>query len=233
LEFKIQTIEKLFYYIVASSYLLIPICLLSKKVRKQGMIPFVLGIYGIICFLALFSFRLEIIPKEYRTYYYILYTTFEYLIFAFIFLDFISSKKIKNLIKILSLTYILFQAIYLLTAKKLLLDTVPIGIETILIFTFITYSFLDFSKNFAGQNVFNNYIFWIAVGVLIYLGGSFFFYILINQLNRDERETFVSITYAAEIIKNFLFIVAIFIYARYPFENQKKNSNSVPYLDMI
>lgn len=233
MEFKIQTIEKLFYYIVASSYLLIPICLLSKRIRKKGAIPVVLGIYGIICFLALLSFRLEIIPKEYRNYYYISYTTFEYLIFAFIFLNFISSKKIKNLIKILSLVYILFQAIYLLTTKKIMLDTVPIGIETILIFTFITYSLLDLSKNFSGQNAYNNYIFWIAVGILIYLGGSFFFYILIDQLNKDERETFGNLTYLAEIIKNILFIVSIFIYARYPFENNKKVSNSVPYLDMI
>jgi hypothetical protein len=37
----------------------------------------------------------------------------------------------------------------------------------------------------------------------------------------------------AEIIKNILFAIALFSYTRYPFENQKNNSNSVPYLDMI
>ena len=114
-----------------------------------------------------------------------------------------------------------------------MLDTIPIGIETILIFTFITYSLLDFSKNYSEQNAYNNYIFWIAVGILIYLGGSFFFYILIDQLNKDERETFGNLTYLAEIIKNILFVVSIFIYARYPFEKPEKNSNSVPFLDLI
>ena len=67
----------------------------------------------------------------------------------------------------------------------------------------------------------------------LYLGGSFFFYITIDQLKKGEREIFGNLTYIAEIIKNILFVVAIFIYSRYSFVKQEKNSNSVPYLDMI
>ena len=114
-----------------------------------------------------------------------------------------------------------------------MLDTVPIGIETILIFIFIVYSFFEFSKNFPGLNAYNSYIFWIAAGILIYLGGSFFFYILIDQLDKNQIDTFGDLTYLAEIVKNALFALALFIYARNPFEIRKKNSNSVPYLDMI
>ena len=229
---KIQTIEKLFYYIVASSYLFIPLCLFSEKIRKKGTVPFVLGIYGLICFLALLYFE-EFLPKEYRNYYFISYTTFEYLIFAFIFFNFITTKKIKNLIRILSLIYILFQVVYLFTQNNTVLDTVPIGIETILIFTFITYSFLDFSRNYPGQAAFSNYIFWISIGILIYLGGSFFFYIMIDQLDKTQRDTFGNLTYISEVLKNIFFIVGIYIYSRNPGEKREKNSNAVPFLDMI
>jgi hypothetical protein len=68
---------------------------------------------------------------------------------------------------------------------------------------------------------------------LIYLGGSFFFFILFEQLSPDQIADFGKLTYMAEIIKNILFTIALFVYTRFPFENSKKNSNSVPYLDMI
>jgi hypothetical protein len=68
---------------------------------------------------------------------------------------------------------------------------------------------------------------------LIYLGGSFFFFILVEHLNDDQLTTFGNLTYVAEVIKNLLFVLAIFIYGRYPFDKPEKNSNSVPFLDLI
>jgi len=81
--------------------------------------------------------------------------------------------------------------------------------------------------------IYNHYCFWLAVGILIYLGGSFFFYILIDHLTREQVNTFGNLTFLAEVLKNILFLAAIFIYARYPISKQDKNSSSVPYLDMI
>lgn len=40
-------------------------------------------------------------------------------------------------------------------------------------------------------------------------------------------------TYVAEIIKNILFAIAIFIHARYPFEKPKQKPENIPYLDLI
>ncbi|MBK5269418.1 MAG: hypothetical protein JJE22_00260 [Bacteroidia bacterium] len=112
------------------------------------------------------------------------------------------------------------------------LDTIPIGIETILILTYIIYFFYEFSKDTRNLYIYNHYCFWIAVGILIYLGGSFFFFILFNQLSNDQIATFGNITYLAEIIKNILFSLSIFIYQRYTLENTKEKTSSLPYLDM-
>ena len=113
------------------------------------------------------------------------------------------------------------------------LDSIPIGIETILILIYIIYFFYIFSSRFSTLTIYNHYVFWLAIGILIYLGGSFFFFILFEQLTEGQIEQFGKFTYVAEIIKNVLFSVALFMYARNSFENQKKKSDSVPFLDMI
>ena len=112
------------------------------------------------------------------------------------------------------------------------LDSVPIGIETILVLVYIFFFFYEFSKRPTGNYIYNHYCFWIAVGILIYLGGSFFFYILFNHLNEEEINTFGNITYIAEVIKNVLFVTALFVYDKNPIRI-KKEPTSVPYLDMI
>jgi hypothetical protein len=110
---------------------------------------------------------------------------------------------------------------------------VPIGIETILLLIYIIYFFYTFSKRLNSLYIYNHYVFWIAVGILIYLGGSFFFFILIEHLTKEQVDAFGNLTYLAEIIKNILFGLALFIYSRYPFEKPEKNNTSVPFLDMI
>ena len=71
------------------------------------------------------------------------------------------------------------------------------------------------------------------MGILIYLGGSFFFYILFNELSREQVVTFGNMTFVAEILKNFLFGFALIIYAKNPTNNNNIKHSNVPYLDMI
>lgn len=173
------------------------------------------------------------IPKDIKKYYQSFYTFFEYAFFAFFFWYNINNKKIRRIIFYLSIFFFIFQIIYVFDAQLIRLDSVPIGIETILIFSFVFYFFYESSQKLSPNYIYNHYCFWISVGVLIYLGGSFFFYITINLLTPDEVTTFGNLTYVAEIIKNLLFATAIFIYARYPFEKTKDKNESIPLLDMI
>ena len=132
-----------------------------------------------------------------------------------------------------SVLYFVFQVIYLFTIKFDRLDTIPIGIETILIFIYIFFFFYEFARSTNGSYIYNHYCFWIAVGILIYLGGSFFFFILIEYLSKEQSESFGNLTYLAEIIKNILFGLAILVYTRHPYESSKKNTKSIPFLDII
>ena len=68
---------------------------------------------------------------------------------------------------------------------------------------------------------------------MIYLGGSFFFYILINSLNQDEVDKFGNLTYVAEIIKNLLFALSIYMYKKHPINKIPNHPKNIPNLDMI
>jgi hypothetical protein len=143
-----------------------------------------------------------------------LFTPFEYLVFTTIF--FLSaSKKRRKLLIGLSVAFIAF-LISLLIIKpakiesNLILDTIPVGIETILIFIYI-FSFLyEQSRMDDSESIFKNYLFWISIGLLLYLGGSFFFNILVTEMSLAEFDNYYHYTYIAELVKNILFLVALF-----------------------
>jgi hypothetical protein len=233
LEFKIQTIEKLFYYIVTFSYLLLPLCFFFIGNKKKEVIPVIIALYGVVCCCFLFYYEEGNIPKDVKKYFQTSYTFFEYGIFTLIFWINFRKDKIRWFLLSASVLFFAFQLFYVFTTKTKGLDSVPIGIETILILVYVIYFFYSFSNRVSDFYIYNHYVFWIAVGILIYLGGSFFFFILFEQLSRDQKIGFGNLTYLAEVIKNLLFVIALFTYTRYPFENFKKKSNTLPYLDMI
>jgi hypothetical protein len=139
----------------------------------------------------------------------------------------------RKIIIFISILFILFQVFYVTTIAQKRLDSIPIGIETIFIFIYIFYFFYEFSKNTKGVFIYNHYTFWIAVGSMIYLGGSFFFYILINNLHQDEVDKFGNMTYVAEIIKNLLFALSIYMYKKFPINKTHNIPKNIPNLDMI
>lgn len=224
---KIQDIEKLFLNILIYSFLLLPLTYfftLKSKNKVKGII----ALYGLIFFCLLFFYN--DIPKNYTKLYFTVYTFIEYLFFTYLIWLNIKSSTISKLIIVLSLLFTIFQLYYFFTSNLRVLDAIPIGIETILIFIYIfTFFYSNFIRN-TSQNIFQNYCFWISFGILIYLGGSFFFNILANNVRNIENYWYL--TYIAETIKNILFTISIFILSNklYPIN---KNESPLPNLDMF
>jgi hypothetical protein len=209
--------------------LILPISFFLAKKRKWDAVPIVIATYALLCFCFLLQF--EEIAKGQEKYYQTSYTFFEYSVFAFIFWTNLSHKKVRKLIIVVSFLFFAFQVFYLLTTNIRKLDTIPIGIETILMLIYISFFFYEFSK-ISNSYIYNHYCFWIAVGVLIYLGGSFFFYIFIENLTKEQVIAFGNLTFVAEIIKNLCFAIAIFLYSP-THTNANNKLKSVPFLDMI
>jgi len=133
---------------------------------------------------------------------------------------------------IASALFFIFQVFFVTTTSFQRLDSIPIGIESILLFIYIFYFFYEFSKQVKDTFIYNHYTFWIGVGIMIYLGGSFFFYILINNLSASEEKAFGNMTYVAEILKNLLFAISIYLFKKNPVKNIQDQAKKIPNLDM-
>ena len=227
---KIQIIEKLFLHIVYYSYLLLPLSLLLLKNKLKDKIPLSIAVYGIVFFFLLNTYK--DIPKDYIKTYLFCYTYLEYLFLTFLIWPVIKNKLFKRLIVASSILFLVFQILYYFNSNNSRLDSVPVGIETILMLVYIVYFFLQFSKNSGTTYIYDHYIFWLSAGILVYLGGSFFFFILINHLSAEQINTFGNITYLTEVFKNILFVIGIFIYSKNKNQTKETNYNSIPYLDM-
>jgi len=75
-----------------------------------------------------------------------------------------------------------------------------------------------------------DYRFWIILGILLYLSGSFFIYILADQIGAEELRRMWILTFLFYIVKGIFFAISILIYKR---QSPKNNTgNKIPYLDM-
>ena len=228
---KSKIIEKLFYDIVTFSYLVLPaLYLLSNPKTKY---TFLLCMYGIVAFTLLLSF--PTLPKYLKKIHVSVYTIFEYISFASILFFAITNKKYRSIIIALSIGFSTFQVFYFMTTKIGRLDSIPVGIETILIFFYIFLLLYEQFKNPEVTSVLNTYSFWLALGMLLYLGGCFFFNIMINYISEKEIDSYLFLTYIPEVLKNLFFSVAIYLYTKiaHKLNHKRTKSDSVPYLDTI
>ena len=223
---KIQIIEKLFSYILEYSYLLLPICYLFSKSKRHPLI-ISLVIYGIVFFLFLNSYYE--FPKSFRKLQQTIYTFLEYSFFTYIFWYNIRQLRFRKLMLIFSFLFLCFEVVYFISSETQRIDSVPVGIETILI---LIYAFIYFQQYFNENRttyIYNDPNFWIVVGVLIYLGSSFFFNILANQVSQE----YWYLTFIPEAIKNILFGLSMIRYKNKLKNNNTINTSNVPFLDMI
>lgn len=216
-----------FYYINAYFYLILPLSFFIFKAKKGD--PLVLAIYGVFCFLMLCSYYS--LPNHLINLYFFVYTFSEYIFFTLLIFLNIKGVIIKRIIVALSFLFFGFQILSYLEFKGLRLDNVSIGVETILLFIYVMMMFYESFKISKVTYIYNNHFFWIAIGILIYLGGTFFFNILVNHITREQVIQYLQLTYIAEMIKTLLFVVAIVMYS-YQYKEKFLQKSHVPYLDL-
>ena len=163
---------------------------------------------------------------------YPLYTLLEYSFFALLIFQQLKLRTTKRLLTILSVCFFVFQVVYYFLPQRRKIDSIPIGFETILIFIFIFFFLYEQLKDVTDSPIYDNYFFWIAVGLFIYLGSSFFIYLTATTLHQKEIDQYWFLTYITETIKNLLLTVAIYIYSRNPNKSSQTPQN-LPNLDFM
>ncbi len=198
---------------------------------KGYKLNILLCVYGIVIFLFLHYY--QDFPRSLRKYRQPLYTLIEYSSFALIFYFTLSERFLKKVILFTSIGFYIFQIIYFIYSKPQKLDSVPIGIETIILFSFAVIFFQQCLKINLQKNIYDYPSFWLVVGLLIYLAFGFFFNILVNHLSQQELDKFWHYTYIPDIVKNILFAFFIINYSRQKRVSNKDLKKNIPNLDMI
>ena len=159
-----------------------------------------------------------IIPEHLESPFYVLFTCIETFLFGKFFSLIINKSSRKRELFWLTTTFIALLVIYysfsyLTKRVQDPLDSIPIGIETILIFIFAFFYFHEQLNITTDLFIYSTPQFWGVLGIILYLAGSFFIYIFANQLNSNQLNKYWVITNIASIFKNLFFALAIYLQA--------------------
>ena len=216
-----KSIENLFIIMSAGSDLLIILIFLFKykKVKAEQ------GLWAIFvyCASSLITNYIgdHVLPANYKYIFYTFFTLLEYSIFSFFLFLSIINKRFRQVIFTLSIAFIIFILTYLSFAKHPKIDSLCIGIETILIILYSFWYLYEQMKNTNNLFIYSKYEFWVIAGLLIYLAGSFFIYIFANQVDEKLIINYWFLTNVFYIIKNFFFAIAIYNYVKKVSQGQK------------
>lgn len=135
------------------------------------------------------------------------YSTFIY----FIYLN-LSNKNVKKLIIICSIIFYSFLILYyLLTPIIHQVDSIPIGVETLFVLSFSFYFLFEQMNDTSTLFIYSRYQFWIVIGIMIYLAGSFFIFIFASKLDEQLMDQFWFLTNGFYSIMNVFFIIAFIL----------------------
>ncbi|MDQ3277122.1 MAG: hypothetical protein M3Q06_02275, partial [Bacteroidota bacterium] len=92
-----------------------------------------------------------------------------------------------------------------------LIDSIQIGVETIIILIFSYYYLYERMNDTTTLYVYSTFSFWIVIGMVLYLAGSFFIYIFADSLPKADVDKYWIVTNVLSILKNIFFAIAIIV----------------------
>jgi hypothetical protein len=172
--------------------------------RKELWVIFIYSIYSFLNDIILFNLANKVTSRLLLS----TYTLVEFFLFSFFIWLIIDSRQFKKVIAAVSTLFIIFICYYFFTTKWNFFDSVPVACESILIFTFSLYYLFEQINKPRVLFIYNTSMFWIILGFLVYLAGSFFIYTFAYNLDRNDRVKFWFIPFIFNTIKNIFFSIA-------------------------
>lgn len=207
-----KTIENLFSYLLFlfDALIIFEILVVSRAKPLSNRILWTIGFY---CLLNTVCNLIQIflggsIMVEYISL--ALFTLIEGISFTYIFYLIIQNKSFKRLMGILTILFTITVIINYSFDRRHTLDSLPIGVATVLVLVYSFYYMYEQTNIVDDTFIYSRYHFWIVIGIMIYLSGSFFIYILANYVNRTILDNFWFLTYAFYILKSIFFGIGIY-----------------------
>jgi hypothetical protein len=177
---------------------------LRQTKRKELWVIFIYSIYSFLNDIILVYLASKLATKLFLS----TYTLVEFFLFSYFIWLIIDSRLFKKVIAIVSSLFIIFICYYFFTTKWNFFDSVPVACESILIFTFSLYYLFEQINKPRVLFIYNTSMFWIILGFLVYLAGSFFIYTFADNLDRSVLTKFWFIPFIFNTIKNIFFSIA-------------------------
>jgi len=221
---KTKTIENLFNYLASYSHFL-PILFFLFFFRKSSSrrILWIIVIYSLYNYLTDLGL-IYLNHRPTRVFLYSSFTLFEFILFTSAIYLTILSKPFKLFIIGISTCFTIFIFIYNLYVKVVGIDSIPIGMEAIIILIFSFYYLYEQMKDPENLFVYSRFSFWVVLGIMLYLAGCFFIYIYASRLEDKEVGKYWIFTNIFSILKNIFFTIAIFLNT-----SEKSNSGKINY----
>ncbi|MEY3310969.1 MAG: hypothetical protein RL348_297 [Bacteroidota bacterium] len=185
-----------------------PLTLFFFTKKKQGGLWFLAFylFYSMLTDLVLNKLSLKFFNSE--IYSYRLFTIIEFIVLSAYLLKELNSDKFKLFIKISSLVFGAFVLFDLLTGTLNEFDSIPTGVESILI---LCSSLLVLYERIIKNEEYNVSSIWISIGLVLFFSGTFFLFILSESNFNDSAfsETYSLILASFKIISYILFSIGI------------------------
>ncbi len=227
--------DNLFLFFLRLSFL-VPIIAGGVLAIKGNTRPgFVLNVIVVqsLAFGILNVFHNELIGWLGTDRYFTLYTALEFTSFALIIQATSSARSPSKLLLVCSVIFFANLILHALSATNKRGDSLNIGIETILVLINIIHFFYLRFKQVDEQYLYQNPFFWFMTGMLIYLGFTFFFNILVYHVDNEVIKNYYHFSYIGDILKNCLFAVGLTLLPRAGNTVDRTHSFNAPKLDLI
>lgn len=152
----------------------------------------------------------NITPGNFTTLQNTIFTIFEFLMFITYLSLSLKNKFIVKLSSVVAFCYTVFASFYILLNKKKHEDyyTLVTTIENVIIITLCVIVLYNFIKTPQILFIYSYSQFWIVIGILFYLAGTFFLSLVLKELPNQEQEKYWILNLFSNILKNIFFTIA-------------------------
>jgi len=151
-----------------------------------------------------------------------LFTVIEYSLFTLFFYYLSDKIKFKRFVVLLSMLFYGLAIInFFFLGKSKGFDSIPATIEAFLIIVYCIYYFYSQLNKPQVSFIYSTFHFWIAIGIFIYVAGTFFLFVQYSILSEKEIRSFWIINLISNILKNILFSISFIIPSK-PSDSNKK-----------
>lgn len=148
---------------------------------------------------------------------YELYTLTEAAAFIAFLFTHIINKAVRKAVFLIGILFIALSAVFIYFDYPVrMIDSVAIGIETIIILVFSFYFLYERTNDTETLYIYSTFQFWIVIGMILYLGGSLFIHVFASILSQEERISFWIVPNILSILKNIFFAIAILVNSKPP-----------------